>query len=247
MTLPGWLVHLALAALMIDAIIELSFISSMVAWLHHTAGGDFEVIAPETPDTMSFLLHGKPKGLLVDQGHTSNGAAGTAFMLVGLGGILVTVLRHQALNGSRRQGMTRKLYHAWIGSTIISAVLTLAALLYTFILTNAHQGQRIDISLAVSLDNRPFPNQVAYPEQFWTPENWFGAVLELPLVDMRQRDDIAHHLTIMRAWRWNLVPLFVLGIALSAVALVDAWTTRREYKPVSAIEFEQVRGHGRRA
>lgn len=247
MTLPGWLVPLALAALMIDAIIELSFISSMVAWLHHTAGGDFEVIAPETPDTMSFLLHGKPKGLLVDQGHTSNGAAGTAFILVGLGGILVTVLRHHALNGSRRQGMTTKLYHAWIGSTIISAVLALAALLYTFILTNAHQRQTIDIGLAVSLDNRPFPNQVAYPEQFWTPENWFSAVLELPLVDMRQRDDIAHHLAIMRAWRWNLIPLFVLGIALSAVALVDAWTTRREYKPVSAIEFEQVRGHGRRA
>jgi hypothetical protein len=178
MTLPGWVVPLALAALMVDAIVELSFISSMVAWLHHTAGGDFEVIAPETPDKMSFLLHGKPKGLLVDQGHTSNGAAGTAFVLVGIGGILVIILRHKALNGSRRQGLIKKLYHAWIASTIISAVLTLAALLYTFILTKAHKGQTIDIDLAISLGNRSFPNQIAYPEQLWTPENWFDAVLD---------------------------------------------------------------------
>jgi hypothetical protein len=166
MALPGWVVPLALAALMIDAIIELSFISSMVAWLHHTAGGDFEVIAPETPDKMSFLLHGKPKGLLADQGHTSNGAAGTAFVLVGIGGILATILRHHALNGSRGPGWSTRLYHAWIASTIVSAVLTLAALLYTFILTNAHKGQTIDIDLAILLDNRSFPNQVPYPEQF---------------------------------------------------------------------------------
>jgi hypothetical protein len=242
MALPDWIVPLALGALMIDAIIELSFISSMVAWLHHTAGGGFEVIAPETPDTMSFLLHGKPKGLLADQGHTSNGAAGTAFVLVGIGGILVTILRHHALNGTRRPGLSTRLYHAWIVSTMISAVLTLAALLYTFILTNAHEGQTIDIDLAISLDNRPFPNEVAYPEQFWTPENWFAAVLELPLVDRRQRKDIAHHLTIMRAWRWNLIPLFVLGLILSAAAIVDAWTTRREYKPVSQYKLEPVRG-----
>ena len=243
MALPGWIVPLALAALMIDAIIELSLISSMVAWLHHTAGGDFEVIAPETPDTISFPLHGKPKALLADQGHTSNGAAGTAFVLVGLGGILVTILRHHALSESRRSGLVTKIYRAWIASTMISAVLSFAALLYTFILTNAHQDQAIDIGLAASLENRPFPNQVAYPEQFWTPENWFDAVLELQLVDRHQREDIAHHLTIMRAWRWNLIPLFVLGLILSAAAIVDAWTTRREYKPVDAIEFERVRGH----
>jgi hypothetical protein len=243
MALPGWIVPLALSALMIDAIIELSFISSMVSWLHHTAGGDFEVIAPETPDTMSFLLHGKPKGLLANHGHTSNGAAGTAFVLVGLGGIIATILRHHALNGSRRQGLSTGLYHAWIVSTIVSAVLTLAALVYTFVLTNAHKGQTIDIGLAASLDNSPFPNQVAYPEQLWTPENWFGAVLELPLVDRHQREDIAHHLTIMRAWRWNLIPLFVLGLVLSAAAIADAWTTRREYKPVSQYKLEPVRGH----
>lgn len=243
MALPGWIIPLALAALMIDAIIELSFISSMVAWLHHTAGGGFEVIAPETPDTMSFLLHGKPKGLLVNQGHTSNGAAGTAFVLVGIGGVIAIILRHHALNGSRRQGLSTRLYHAWIVSTIVSAVFTLAALVYTFILTNAHKGQTIDIGLAASLDNRPYPDQVAYPEQFWTPENWFSAVLELPLVDRHQREDIVHHLTVMRAWRWNLIPLLVLGLVLSAAAIVDAWTTRREYKPVSQFKLEPVRGH----
>lgn len=84
MSLPRWVVPLLLALLMIDAIIELSLISSMVAWLHSTAGGEFEVIAPEMQDMISFNLHGKPKNLLLNQGHTSNGAAGTAFVLVGL-------------------------------------------------------------------------------------------------------------------------------------------------------------------
>lgn len=75
MALPRWVVPLVLVLLMIDAIIELSFISSMVAWLHSTAGGEFEVIAPESQDTLSFNLHGKPKNLLLNQGHTSNGAS----------------------------------------------------------------------------------------------------------------------------------------------------------------------------
>lgn len=240
MALPRWTVPLVLALLMIDAIIELSFISSMVAWLHSTAGGEFEVIAPDMQDTMSFSLHGKPKNLLVNQGHTSNGAAGTAFVLVGIGGILVLALRHRASN-SRSAKLVTSLYYAWLVSTILSALLTLAALAYTFAVTNQTRGQSIDVATAASLDNRPYPNYVAYPTDDWTPETWFEAVLDLTLVDRSQRTDIEHHLTIMRAWRWNLIPMFLLGVGLSVVAVLDAWTDRKNNKVGRAEKFEPMR------
>jgi len=242
MALPHWIVPLVLALLMIDAIIELSFISSMVAWLHSTAGGEFEIIAPEMQDTMSFSLHGKPKNLLLNQGHTSNGAAGTAFVLVGFGGILVLALRHRASTSSSAVRLATFLYSAWLVSTILSALLTLAALAYTFAVTNETRGQHIDIATASSLDNRPYPNYVAYPKDDWTPETWFEAVLELTLVDSGQRSDIMQHLTIMRAWKWNLIPLFLLGLALCAVALLESWFERRNNKIVRGDKFEPVRG-----
>ncbi|KAM0719817.1 hypothetical protein Q7P37_003952 [Cladosporium fusiforme] len=236
MAFPRVLLPLALALLMIDAIIELSFVSSMVAWLHRTAGGDFTVVAPSTSNELSFSLHGKPEGLLINQGHTSNAAAGTAFVLVGLGGILALTLRYRAMTNGR---VSLVLYHAWLVSTILSVLLTLVALIYTFVVTNAHTGQTIDLDVAVSLDNRPYPNFVAYPLGQWTPENWFSAILELQLVDPDQRNDIANHLTIMRAWKWNLIPLFILGLGFSIVAIMDALIRRRSKN--SNIRVEQYK------
>lgn len=242
MAFPRWVVPSVLALLMADAIIELSFISSMVAWLHSTAGGEFEIIAPNMQDTMSFSLHGKPKNLLLNQGHTSNGAAGTAFVLVGLGGILVLTLRHRASTNSQVMRLTTPIYFAWLASTVLSVLLSLSALAYTFAVTKATRDQSIDIATAASLDNRPYPNYVAYPKNDWTPETWFEAVLELTLVERSQRSDIMHHLTIMRAWKWNLIPLFLLGLALSVVAVLDAWMERRNNKIVRGEKFEAVRG-----
>jgi hypothetical protein len=77
--------YFALGLLMLDALLEVSFVGSMVGFLHDRAGKFFTIDTPEGP----FNLHGKPKGLLVDQGHTSNGAAGTALILVGVLGLLV--------------------------------------------------------------------------------------------------------------------------------------------------------------
>ncbi|KAM0706755.1 hypothetical protein Q7P35_006085 [Cladosporium inversicolor] len=242
MALPRWVVPSVLALLMIDAIIELSFISSMVAWLHSTAGGEFEVIAPEMQDKMSFNLHGKPRNLLLNQGHTSNGAAGTAFVLIGLGGILVLTLRHRASTSSKAMILSNLLYLGWLVSTVLSALLTLAALAYTFAVTNETRGQTIDIAVAASLDSRPYPNYVAYPKDDWTPEVWFEAVLELTLVERSLRSDIEHHLTIMRGWKWNLIPLFLLGLAFSGIAILEAWLERRNKKIVRGEKFEPVRG-----
>lgn len=206
----------AIALLMIDSIIELSFISSMVSWLHRRAGRDFFI----THSDSTFPLHGKPEFLLVDQGHTSNGAAGTAFVLIGVGGILALYLRKFKAG--------RPVYYFWVAMTVLSMLLTLAALIYTFLITSNHSGQHIDADLAASLDNKPYPNMVPYPSDEWTPENWFAAVLELPLANGKDRNDIESHLKVMKGWRSNLIPMFILGLVVSALALAESFVRRKE-------------------
>ncbi len=100
--------RVAIALLMIDAIIELAFISSTVSWLHLTAGGTFAV----NYGGSTFALIGKPSHLMVDQGHTSNGAAGTAFIVIGLGGIVALWLQSRPALAQRWFG--RGLYGGWL-------------------------------------------------------------------------------------------------------------------------------------
>ena len=76
----------ALVLLMIDSAIELAFVSSMVGYLHRSGANEY----PFTLATGSLAFVGaKPKGLLLNEGHTSNGAAGTALILICFGGFLV--------------------------------------------------------------------------------------------------------------------------------------------------------------
>ena len=69
---------------MVDCLIEVAFIGSTVGYLHKD--GIFKVISP---NNTHLQLLAKPLDLSVNQGHTSNGAAGTALILVGLLGLLV--------------------------------------------------------------------------------------------------------------------------------------------------------------
>jgi hypothetical protein len=76
----------ALVLLMIDSAIELALISSMVGYLHRSGANHY----PFTSDSGSpAFINAKPKGLLLNEGHTSNGASGTALILVCFGGFLV--------------------------------------------------------------------------------------------------------------------------------------------------------------
>lgn len=215
------LLYVALGLLMVDSIIELSFVSSMVAWLHRRAGGSFDIAYHDS----TYSLHGKPVGLIVDQGHTSNGAAGTAFVLIGMGGILVLWMRSRP--NLWRKGFTKVMYHFWLVMTVLSAVLTLSALIYTFTITNVHDGQTIANSQASTLNNQPYPNYVAYPLEWWTPENWFDAVLKLDLVHASDRHAIDLRVHIMRGWRYNLIPMFIIGAAVAMTAFWDAFERRK--------------------
>ncbi|EXJ81130.1 hypothetical protein A1O3_07418 [Capronia epimyces CBS 606.96] len=208
--------HLALFVtlpiLMIDGLIEVGFVGSMVGFLHDRAGKFFTIDAPSG----SFNLHGKPAGLVVDQGHTSNGAAGTAVILVGILGFLTIWYerrRARKVAATGRHGHSG-LYVFWVVMTVLSATLTLAALIYTFVVTAQTDDQTIDVAVAAAN-----PEPLMYPDDKWTPENWFVAVLALPLAHTSDRRDIRNHLRLMRAWRWNLIPLFILGLTVAALAL----------------------------
>lgn len=227
------ILYIAIGVLMVDSIIELAFVSSMVGWLHRRAGGAFEI----GYNGSSFSLHGKPVHLLVNQGHTSNGAAGTAFVLIGMGGILVLWMRSRP--NLWQKGSTKFLYHFWLVMTVLSCLLTFAALLYTWILTNMHRGHTIDVAYASTLNNRPYPNYVAYPLNEWTPELWFDAVLKLDLIHKSDRNDISTMVDIMRGWRINLIPMFIIGLVVAVLAFWDAFTRRKaarsEREPKSEI------------
>jgi hypothetical protein len=90
--LLGW----ALVLLMIDAAIELALISSMVGYLHRSGANQYPFISDD--GSLAFI-NAKPKGLLLNEGHTSNGASGTALILVCFGGFLV--LWHERRRGRR--------------------------------------------------------------------------------------------------------------------------------------------------
>ncbi|KAI1077211.1 hypothetical protein F5B20DRAFT_277272 [Whalleya microplaca] len=207
---------IAIALLMVDSIIELSFISSMVAWLHRRASLGFSV----NYNGSSFLLAGEPEHIMVDQGHTSNGAAGTAFVLIGLGGILALLLRHWSLNKTTALGTAaRFIYYFWVSINIPAFFLTTGALAYVFAVTNAHRGQAIDVSLAAGLDGE------RYYVDYWTPQNWFPAVLQLDLLDAR--DDIRNHLNVMRGWQYNLIPMFLIQLCVTVLAVSECFTRRK--------------------
>ncbi|KAK0723155.1 hypothetical protein B0T26DRAFT_643240 [Lasiosphaeria miniovina] len=210
------LIYGALLLLAIDAAISLSLVSSMVSFLHHRGGAWFAVAYP--PGS-SFNLAGHPANLIVNQGHTSNGASGTALVLVGFGGVLALWLEHRSRT---KLGKSSPAFYIWGVTTVLSCLLTLTALVYTFVVTAQTAGQAIDLAVA-SRNSAP----AHYPDDSWTPENWYDAVLGLPLTDDADRDAIARALRLMRGWRFNLIPLFVLGFVLGALVVLEVLSGRK--------------------
>ena len=227
-----------MALLTVDGVIELGFITSMVHWLHVRAGKWFMI--EYQGDT--FSLNGKPKNFLLNQGHASNGAGGTAFIVVGLGGCLALFLRNRQLKrrGSTH-GFTSFFYNFWLVMTVLSAIYSFAAFIYVFTLTYQHDHQSINLKIASQLHNRPYPHNVPYPDMEWTPQNWFPAILRLNLVDPADRSDIQMHLNIMKGWQWNLIPMFILGIVVCALAFVERSKRRTSGYKNNDVHLEAAR------
>jgi hypothetical protein len=214
----------AIGVLMVDAIIELSFISSMVAWLHRTASGTFTMVSENLNDG-TYKLKGEPLHMLVDQGHTSNGAAGTAFVLIGLGGILSLLLRNRA------SVFGRGLYYAWVVVNVLALMLTVGALGYVFSVTNSHKGQVIDTAVAQALGGTS-----KYPLDSWTPQNWFSALLKLEFAEEGVRKDVVSHYRVMLGWQYNLIPLFLIQLAETVLAVLDCLRWRKETRYAGVVQ-----------
>ncbi|KAH8807294.1 hypothetical protein F5884DRAFT_856878 [Xylogone sp. PMI_703] len=209
------LLCIALLVLLVDSAIELAFISSMVGYLHRSGANQYPF---NLDDGTSALINAKPKGLQVNQGHTSNGAAGTALVLICFGGALVLWLqRREDRKGGRRLSPLFVVYTVF---TILSTLLTLSALAYTFAITNDTKGQSIDKNIAARFQSH------AYPLDKWTPETWTKALLALPVTSSRDANYLRHWLRVMEGWKWNLIPMFIINICVS-VASVAVCLERR--------------------
>lgn len=107
-----------------------------------------------------------------------------------------------------------RIFIAYTVFTVLSFFLTVAALAYTFAVTNQTKGQSIDVSIVAQ-----FPN-IAYPLHKWTPENWTKAMLALPLINQTDINYLNHWLKVMEGWKWNLIPMFLLGLVVASLSVV---------------------------
>ncbi|RFU26111.1 hypothetical protein B7463_g10225, partial [Scytalidium lignicola] len=211
------LLALALCLLMIDSAIELALISSMVGYLHVSGANQYPFLLN---DGTSHLINAKPHGLLLNQGHTSNGAAGSSLVLICFGGAIVLWLQHR----EDRRNSTRRASPLFLGYTVLTilcTLLTLAALAYTFAVTNQTKGQSIDKVLAAQTQGH------AYPKDKWTPETWTKALLAMPVTSRGDRHYLQYWLRIMDGWKWNLIPMFLINILVSSLFTLTYFQRRR--------------------
>ncbi|VUC34999.1 unnamed protein product [Clonostachys rosea] len=216
------LLYPAVGLLMVVAIIELAFVSATVGFLHGPASGTF----PFNSDGSTIDLRGEPKNLMTDQGHTSNAAAGTAFILIGLGGSLALFLRSRP-NPSK---FAIFFYHLWVLVNVLSFLLTFGALVYVFVVTNRYAGQTIDAAVAARLGGEK------YDVGTWTPQGWFSALLELDLVNSSDRSKISTIVHITRGWQYNLIPFFIIQLVETSIAVWDALQRRKVVSPTDSAE-----------
>ncbi|KAI3397406.1 hypothetical protein diail_10737 [Diaporthe ilicicola] len=222
MALTSVLLKASMGLLMVVSIIELSLISATVGFLSQRAKGTFDVES----NGSTFPISGEPADLIVDQGHTSNGASGTAFIIIGCCGFLALWLRSRPSYHTKSSAglFSRVWYRLWLGFNAPALLLTLGALAFTFAVANAHKGQRIDLSVAKGL------NGDAYTAQKWTPQNWFDALLKLDLASHTDRNDVQRIYRISRGWQYNLIPFFIVQLAQTVLAFLEAMRKRKADK-----------------
>lgn len=208
-------IYVVLGLYVADGIISLAFLSTMVAFLHTAGSGPFNVDF----QGQIFRMHGEPLNLLTNHGHTTNGAGGTAVVLIGFGGLIALILEHKS---RKKYGKSSTVFFVWSIFVFLSWLLVLAALVYTYVLQSRTGKQVIDVAVAAQ---NAFPKK--YPLDSWTPENWYKEVLNIPLVDDRDRTVIAYNLRIMRGWKYNLIAFFLVGFVLTGLVVAENLRSRR--------------------
>lgn len=102
---------------------------------------------------------------------------------------------------------------------LLAVLFTLSAIIFVFLVTDQTLHQHILESVARS--------NVPYPEHWWTPETWYKAVLELPLASELHRKNIQSAVSRMVAWRWMLIPIFLVDVVALGITSVEMRRQRR--------------------
>ena len=118
-------------------------------------------------------------------------------------------------------------------------LLILTALIYTNVVTEKTSGQSINLEL---LALNPYP--IKYPVDDWTPENWYEQVLKLPLEEGLVPNAIRQNLRVQMGWRYNIIALFVVGLALVVLVVLEVLATRKNrgrYGRAASGELEKAK------
>ncbi|KAJ4421294.1 hypothetical protein N0V82_003804 [Gnomoniopsis sp. IMI 355080] len=223
---------IALGLTMVASAIELAFVSATVGYLAELGKTTFSIFLDPS---QTLQVSGLPARLSVNQGHTANGAAGTGLIIIGCAGILALWLRDRSnyYKSSFGGRFGRTFYRLWLGFNLPALLLTLGALAYVFAVTNMHKDQNIDLGTVQSLRNA----SLEYPLLEWTPQGWFQALLKQNFVNESDRYAVEVHNRIAKGWQYNLIPFFLVQLAQTIFAMLDA-RKRRVHRGtyVSAIE-----------
>ncbi|KAJ4290269.1 hypothetical protein N0V90_010484 [Kalmusia sp. IMI 367209] len=196
------------------SITNLGLISSMVGFILHQKDHVVTYQVNWPGNTVQLATH--PKNLWVNQGHESNGVAGYGFFL---GLIAMYIAYRQKHRAGKRPSKT---LIALFVLQLLAVLFTLSALIFVFLVTSQTNHQHIRESVARS--------DAPYPEHWWTPENWYKAVLELPLASEQRRRSISSAVTHMVAWRWILVPILVVDVLTFGITTFEMVRQRRVSK-----------------
>ena len=130
--------------------------------------------------------------------------------------VVMTSCRRQRTQLTKSQnpaGQPSRLFLAYTVFTVLSFILTLSALAYTFAVSNQTKGQTIDKAFAAHFQEE------AYSEDQWTPETWTKALLALPITSAKDASYLRHWLKVTEGWKWNLIPMFLINLVVAALSV----------------------------
>jgi hypothetical protein len=127
-------------------------------------------------------------------------------------------------------------------------LLTVAALAYTYTVTYRTTGQHIDLS--------GLSSPIRYPRDKWVPQTWFGAILDLDFVKTDSnsvdidgssipwatKSDVARMVRITNGWKWNLIPLLTLQLAVTPLIILEYLNIRRRGGRTAVSQVDKYEG-----
>ncbi len=238
MTATSILLKVALGLVWTDGLLEMGLCESCLWWIQGGASGPYEI---ENPAGGTFFMNSEPQHLLVAPTRAAAAAGAFAWIVVGSGGILAFVLRSSRF---RDRAWASMWWRYWPHMNIFFTLYTLAVVIAVNAIIDMHDGQTIDTAVVSTLGP-----EVNYPLDSWPLPNFYTAVLDLQLVkgtssEMATAQTIRAHRNTMLSWRWNLVPLIVIQMAVCILA----WLVRREWlrpsAPKTTIAKEDVEATG---